>query len=108
MNIVQRIRYQWVTRFGSIPTPDKWVLIVDSRNEGTTLPADLLGVHPDSGALHDEGQFLTDQLPTPKALGSRRLRVDLPEVQLTEHRTLPACAGCRDILPTRTPPMRIS
>jgi hypothetical protein len=62
-----------------MPKPDRWVFLVGCYNSGTTLLHDLLASNPNVGSLHTEGQFLTDQLVLPKAVGLARLWASQPE-----------------------------
>jgi hypothetical protein len=70
---------------GPLPEPERWAFIVACSNSGTTLLHSLLARHPDVGSLPAEGQFLTDQLPTPKREGfGRRWAVNPELYHLTE------------------------
>lgn len=55
------------------------MFLVGCYNSGTTLLHDLLASHPEVGSLHTEGQFLTDQLVLPKAVGLSRLWASQPQ-----------------------------
>lgn len=50
-----------------------WIFIVGCYNSGTTLLEQMLRRHPLIAGLPDEGQFLTNALITPKAVGVPRL-----------------------------------
>lgn len=66
--------------FGPLPQPDKWVFVVGCYGSGTTLLNQMLALHPMVGSLSKEGQFLTDQLPTPRSFGLARLWALRPEL----------------------------
>ncbi len=57
------------------PRPDRWVFVVGCYNSGTELLMNVLGAHPEIGALPTEGQFLTDQLVADYELGLHRMWV---------------------------------
>ncbi len=76
---LKRVKFAYDARRGPLPAPQKWVFIVGCYNSGTTLLHDLLGSHPQIGTMPSEGQFLTDQLPTPMSLGLPRLWALAPE-----------------------------
>lgn len=93
LNIVNRLRdsksvgryrhHFWLKfngLFGPFPRPDKWVFIVGCYNSGTTLLHDLLATHPSIGSMPNEGQFYTDQLVLPRAVGLYRLWAMKPEL----------------------------
>ena len=66
--------------------PEKWVFIVGCYGSGTTLLNRMLAAHPKVGALPEEGQALTDQLPVPKQFGLGRRWALRPELfQLDEN-----------------------
>ena len=66
--------------------PEKWIFIVGCYGSGTTLLARMLAAHPKVGALPEEGQILTDQLPMPKQFGLGRRWALRPELfQLDEN-----------------------
>lgn len=79
MKLKQKLRCWIDGRFGPMPKPDRWVFLVGCYNSGTTLLHDLLAGNPNVGSLHTEGQFLTDQLVLPKAVGLARLWASQPE-----------------------------
>ncbi len=64
---------RWLTPFGRVPTPDKWVFIVGCYNSGTTLLADLMGHHPSISALPVEGVRLSDVWPLPETFAWNRM-----------------------------------
>jgi len=73
--------------FGRLPKPERWAFIVGCYNSGTTLLHSLIASHRDVGSLPAEGQFLTDQLPIPKADGlDRRWALNEASYRLTERR----------------------
>lgn len=78
--VTRQFRLEYAARFGPMPSPQKWLFIVGCYNSGTTLLHDLLTTHPMIGSMPDEGQFFTDQLPIPRALGLRRLWALQPEL----------------------------
>lgn len=80
MSLRQKIRLNFNAWFGPTPHPEKWVFIVGCYNSGTTLLHELLARHPLIGSMPDEGQFYTDQLPLPKAMGLPRLWALRPEL----------------------------
>jgi Sulfotransferase family len=49
------------------PHQDPWLFILGLNNSGTTLLVDLLKSHPEVRWLPNEGQYLTDALPLPRA-----------------------------------------
>jgi len=79
VNLKQKLRCWIHGRFGPMPEPERWVFLVGCYNSGTTLLHDLLAENPQVGSLHTEGQFLTDQLVLPKAVGLARLWAMEPE-----------------------------
>lgn len=86
VKLKQKLRCWIHGRFGPMPKPERWVFLVGCYNSGTTLLHDLLASNPDVGSLHTEGQFLTDQLVLPKAVGLARLWATQPEpFQLDEN-----------------------
>lgn len=72
-SISRKIRRLRDGRLGPLPTPNKWVFIVGCYNSGTTLLHDILAAHPSVGSMPDEGQFYTDELLLPRAVGLPRL-----------------------------------
>ena len=66
-------------RFGPMPKPDLWVFIVGCYGSGTTLLNHMLATLPQVGSLSKEGQFLTDQLASPRDYGLARLWALQPE-----------------------------
>lgn len=62
------------------PRPEKWVFIVGCYNSGTTLLANLLGVHPDIGNMPLEGRRFTGELPNADEYGIPRLWATRPEL----------------------------
>lgn len=86
MKFKQKLRCWIDGRFGPLPKPERWVFLVGCYNSGTTLLHDLLAGNPAIGSLHTEGQFLTDQLVLPKAVGLARLWAIEPQhFQLDEN-----------------------
>lgn len=57
-------------------SPEKWVFVVGCYNSGTTLLRQVLASHPLISALPEEGQYLTDQLPSDHELGLSRMWVE--------------------------------
>ena len=58
----------------------RWIFVVGCYNSGTTLLSKILEQHPKIAGLPDEGQFLTDHLVTPAAVGIPRLWVEKEEI----------------------------
>jgi hypothetical protein len=76
---IEKSKMTYNGSFGSIPNPEKWVFIIGCYGSGTTLLNKMLATHPMIGSLPEEGQFLTDQLPTPRSFGLSRLWALRPE-----------------------------
>jgi hypothetical protein len=51
----------------------RWIFIIGCYNSGTTLLENILRQHPSIAGLPTEGQFLTDALVEPRAVGVPRL-----------------------------------
>jgi len=58
--------------FVSVPRGKSYLFVVGCYNSGTTLLADMLTQHPEISPLPTEGSALTDALPRPEDLVSRR------------------------------------
>lgn len=79
MDFRKKLRLLLNGYIGPLPRPERWVFLVGCYNSGTTLLHDVLATHPHIGSMVWEGQFFTDQLPLPKALGLPRLWALAPE-----------------------------
>ncbi len=66
-------------RFYPEPKPGKWLFISGCYNSGTTLLADVLGLHPQIGTMPLEGRRFTDELKNADAMGIPRLWALKPE-----------------------------
>lgn len=60
-------------RLAAPVNPAKWVFVVGCYNSGTTLLAQLLGLHPRIAPLPNEGQYLTDELVKDFRVGIPRM-----------------------------------
>ena len=69
----ERAKVTYGNWFGRIPQPQKRVFLVGCYNPGTTLLLQLLDSQTSIGSPPTKGQFLTDQLATPREVGLSRL-----------------------------------
>jgi hypothetical protein len=85
---IEKFRMAYNGAVGPLPEPEKWVFIVGCYGSGTTLVNKLLATHPMVGSLPTEGQFLTDQLETPRNYGLSRQWALQPELFCLDENSL--------------------